>query len=221
MLNITRNYADIKFSRRLEYKYETSTGATASSGVKFNQCSSSDDGFNIVYIQGKMDEKNNILFNTASAPIYIGPFCFKSCGLSDSMHNNGNNNNNNDTTTKYSTPATTTTVKTEPIFTKLLRNKDSMVQSKTGLSNKNFKADSITDETSLPTTSSTTLLTTSLASSTQTTTPTTTTQSTSTPTTTSTISSTTSSTTVTTTQTTTISMFIVSFLIIMRGYFVS
>lgn len=87
MLNITRTYADIKFSRRLEYNIAGGAGnkqqqqETPSPGVRLNQCSSAADGFNIFYIQGKMDERNSILFNTTSAPVSIGPFCFRDCQL--------------------------------------------------------------------------------------------------------------------------------------------
>lgn len=69
MLNISRSYADVRFSRRL----------SGAGGVRFNQCDSAVDGFTMYYIQGKMDARNNIMFNTASQPVSIGPLCFRTC----------------------------------------------------------------------------------------------------------------------------------------------
>lgn len=77
MLNISRHSADIRFSRYLDFGTKIRGG-----GVRFNQCQSATDGFTMFYIQGKMDERNNILFNTSSPPVSIGPLCFRTCPVS-------------------------------------------------------------------------------------------------------------------------------------------
>jgi hypothetical protein len=69
-LSIKKNYAEIKFSRRLGH---------LSNGVNLNECSANSDGFYIFYIHGMLDKDNSILFNTSSSPVTIGPFCFRSC----------------------------------------------------------------------------------------------------------------------------------------------
>lgn len=80
-LIIRRNYADIKFSRRLDYGHDTDEEP---GGVSFNNCdSAASDGFYMFYIHGNLDADNNILFNTSNTTVTMGPFCFKSCSQLD------------------------------------------------------------------------------------------------------------------------------------------
>lgn len=70
-ISFSKNYVDIEFS----FKY------TSENSIKLNKCSKNDQskGFFMFLMSGKLDDKFNILFETATIPKIFGPFCLNSC----------------------------------------------------------------------------------------------------------------------------------------------
>lgn len=79
-ISLTNNYVDIEFS----FKY------TSKNSINLNQCSINDvgKGFYMFLMSGKLDDKFNILFETATIPKIFGPFCLNSCSKTLNLSTN-------------------------------------------------------------------------------------------------------------------------------------